>query len=135
MSIHNFGPDLTPAGSYWNHVDQKQEAYEGFPPPNVFKLGVAFEPIQRHPWTMTSSLEMNHLADNQETLAAGLEMAYLGGLFALRGGYNFMSDEMGLSGGFGVLFMLGAAMAGIDYSYTDGNSLGAIHRWALRADF
>lgn len=135
MSVVNFGPEFKPSGSYWNHTEGKNEEYEGFPPPSAFKLGVAFEPWKRYPWILTQTLEMNHLADNQETLATGLELSYLGGLFALRSGYNFMADEMGLAGGFGANFMLGSALAGLDYSYTDGNSLGGIHRWAMRVDF
>ncbi len=135
MSIQNFGPDFKPVGSYWNHVEEKEEDYEGFPPPSAFKLGVAFEPWKSYPWILTQTLEMNHLADNQETLATGLELSYMGGLFALRSGYNFMADEMGLAAGFGATFMMGSALAGLDYSYTDGNSLGGIHRWALRLDF
>lgn len=135
MSIVNFGPEFKPSGSYWNHTEQKTEEYEGFPPPSIFKLGIAFEPWKRYPWILTQTLEMNHLADNAETLATGLELSYLGGLLALRSGYNFMADELGLSAGFGANFMLGSALAGIDYAFTDGNTLGGIHRWAVRVDF
>jgi len=135
MSIVNFGPEFKPAGSYWNHTEEKEEEYEGFPPPSAFKLGIAFEPWKSYPWILTQTLEMNHLADNRETLATGSELSYMGGLFALRAGYNFMADEMGISAGFGANFMLGAALAGLDYSFTDGNSLGYIHRWAMRVDF
>ncbi len=135
MAIVNFGPEFKPAGSYWNHSEEKSEEYEGFPPPSTFKLGLAFEPWKNYPWLVTQTVEMNHLADNQETLATGLELSYLGGLFALRTGYNFMADEMGIAAGFGANFMLGAAMAGLDYAFTDGNSLGGIHRWAIRVDF
>lgn len=135
MAIANFGPEFKPGGNFWNHSEEKSEEYEGFPPPSTFKLGVAFEPWKRYPWLLTQTLEMNHLADNQESLATGLELGYLGGLLALRAGYNFMADEMGLAAGFGANFMLGSAMAGLDYAFTDGNSLGGIHRWAIRVDF
>ena len=81
------------------------------------------------------TLEMSHLADNRETLAAGVELTYMGGLFALRAGYDFMADELGASAGFGANFVAGSIMAGLDYAYTDGNSLGGIHRWAVRLDF
>ena len=124
-----------PAGEYWNYTDEEPQPYEGFPPPSTFRLGIAYEPYRNYPWIVTQTLEMNHLADNQETMATGLELSYMGGLLALRSGYNFMSDEMGLSAGFGALFMMGSAIAGLDYSFTDGNSLGAIHRWSLRVDF
>jgi len=135
MAIQNFGPEFRPEGEYWNHVEEKWEEYEGYPPPSNFKLGMAYEPYKRWPWILTQTLEMHHLADNRETLATGLELSYMGGLFALRGGYDFMADEMGLSGGFGATFQLGNSLAGLDYSFTDGNSLGAIHRWALRVEF
>ncbi len=135
MSIVNFGPEFKPAGTYWNHSEEKEEEFEGFPPPSTFKLGLAFEPWKSYPWILTQTLEMNHLADNRETLASGLELSYMGGLLALRGGYDFMADEMGLSAGFGANFMLSSALAGLDYSFTDGNSLGFIHRWGMRVDF
>ena len=135
MSIANFGPEFKPAGSFWNFTEDKNEEYEGFPPPSTFKLGVAFESWKRYPWILTQTLEMNHLADNQETVATGAEFSYMGGLLALRGGYNFMSDTMGLSAGFGANFAFGAGLAGLDYSFTDGNTLGAIHRWSVRVDF
>ena len=135
MAITNFGPEFKPSGSFWNHTESKSEEYEGFPPPSTFKLGVAFESWKRYPWILTQTLEMNHLSDNQEAVATGAELSYLGGLLALRSGYNFMADEMGLSAGFGANFMFGGALAGLDYSFTDGNSLGAIHRWSLSVDF
>ncbi len=135
MSIVNFGPEFKPSGRYWNPSEEKDVDFEGFPPPSTFKLGLAFEPWKSYPWILTQTLEMNHLADNRETLASGLELSYMGGLFALRSGYDFMADEMGLSAGFGANFMLNSALAGLDYSFTDGNSLGYIHRWAIRVDF
>ncbi|MCP4546025.1 MAG: PorV/PorQ family protein [bacterium] len=135
MCIQNFGSELTPSGSYWNHVEEKNEEFEGFPPPSNFKLGLAYELWLSYPWLLTQSVEMNHLSDNRETLTSGLEMLYGGGLLAFRAGYNLLSDEMGLSAGFGANFLVGTALAGLDYSFTDGNSLGAIHRWAFRVDF
>ena len=56
MSIQNFGPEFAPSGTYWNHVEEKAEEYESFPPPAAFKLGVAFEPWRRHPWLLTQTL-------------------------------------------------------------------------------
>lgn len=135
MSIQNFGPELKPPGEYWNHSEEKWEEYEGFPPPSSFRLGVAYEAYKRWPWLLTHSLEMSHPADNRETLASGLELDYGGGMLVLRTGYRWMADEMKLSAGFGTGFMLGTALAGLDYSFTDGNDLGAIHRWGLRVDF
>ena len=135
MAIQNFGPEFRPSGEYWNHIEEQWEEYEGYPPPSNFKLGIAYEPWKSWPWILTQTLEMHHLADNRETLATGFELTYMGGLFALRGGYDLLSDEMGLSAGFGATFPMANSLAGLDYSFTDGNSLGAIHRWALRVDF
>jgi hypothetical protein len=135
MCIQNFGPEMTPSGTYWNHLEEKEEEYEGFPPPSTFKLGIAFDSWHNYPWILTQTLEMNHLSDNQESLATGVELSYMGGVIAFRAGDNFMSDELGFSAGFGAQFMISSAIAGLDYSFTDGNSLGAIHRWAFRVDF
>jgi len=135
MSIRNFGPDFNPPGEYWNYSDEKWQEYEGFPPPSSFRLGVAWEAFKAWPWRATHTLELDHPADNRETLATGLELSYMGGLLSLRGGYRFLADEMKASAGFGVAFMMGSALAGIDYSYTDGRELGAIHRWGMRVDF
>jgi hypothetical protein len=135
MSIQNFGPEFKPPGEYWNYSEEKYQEYEGFPPPSSFRLGMAWEAFKAWPWLLTHSFELNHPADNRETIHTGVELAYMGGIFALRGGYVFMADEMKLSAGFGTAFMMGSAMAGLDYSFTDGGDLGAIHRWGLRVDF
>jgi hypothetical protein len=135
MSIQNFGPEFKPPGEYWNYSENKWEEYEGFPPPSTFRLGVAWDAFKAWPWMITHTLDLNHPADNRETISTGAELSYMGGLFALRSGYRFMAEEMKFSAGFGVAFMMGSAMAGLDYSYTDGQELGAIHRWGMRVDF
>lgn len=135
MAIQNFGPEIRPQGEFWNHSDQKWQEFDGYPPPSLFKLGIAYEPWKSWPWILTHTFDMNHLADNRESLSTGLELDYHGGLLALRAGYNFMADEFGLSAGFGSTFALGSTIAGLDYSFTDAKSLGAIHRWSLRLDF
>jgi len=135
MAIQNFGPELKPSGEYWNYSEEKWEEYEGFPPPSSFRLGVAYEAYKNWPLLLTHSIEMSHPADNRETLATGLELSYGGGLLDLRCGYRWMADEMNLSAGFGTNFMLGSALAGLDYAFTDGHDLGFVHRWGMRVDF
>ncbi len=137
MSILNFGPEFKPPGEYWNYSEEKYQEYEGFPPPSAFRLGMAWEAFKAWPWMVTHTVELNHPADNRETMATGFELSYMGGIFALRGGYIFLSDEseMKMSAGFGTAFMMGSAVAGLDYSFTDGQDLGAIHRWGVRVEF
>ena len=67
-------------------------------------------------------------------MKAGAEWL-LKGTFALRGGYNFRADALKLSAGAGFTGELGSMRGALDYAYTDGGFLGAVHRLSLGVRF
>ena len=84
----------------------------------------------RGPHRVTGSTVILHQADNAETVRGGLEYRYRDD-YALRTGYDFTADELGLSAGLGLVLRLGERQGTFDYAWTDGRHLGAVHRFSL----
>lgn len=133
-SLTNFGAALRPSGTFVSAFDGSTAQYDGFDPPLVFRYGVAFEPIENDTQRLTASLEVNQPADNVLITKVGGEWM-LRGTFALRGGYNMNADALRLSAGMGFVGELGGARGSLDYAYTNGSFLGAIHRLSLGIRF
>ena len=129
-SLSNFGSELKPSGNYVSPYSGEVRTYDGYDPPMVFRYGVAFEPIENATQRLTTSIEMNQPADNQQVLKAGLEWSYRR-VFALRTGYNFRADAMKFSTGVGFASQFGSVRGTLDYAFTDGGPLGSIHRLSL----
>lgn len=132
VALMNFGPDMTPNGSYTKKVGatRADAAYGGFAPATEFKFGLAFEPISR-PWIATLvDVELAHPADNEETFRLGAEAVVME-LVALRAGHDFKADELKTSLGVGVKTDLFSWHAGFDYAVTLTDHLGDIHRFSL----
>ena len=132
VALMNFGGDLTPSGSYEtitaNGVGQAD--YEGYAPATEFKFGIALEPVAR-PWLDTViDLELAHPADNKETFRLGGE-ALLGGVLALRAGYDFGADAMQTSFGAGAAVTILSVDSKIDYSATLTEYLSTVHRISI----
>jgi len=136
MLLRDFGPELKPSGSFSRTLDGSviSQTYEGFSPPTTFKFGVAFDPVQKAPHKLTTTLEMNHYADNAETIKAGLEYT-LADVAALRGGYDFNSDEMGLSLGAGLKVKFAGVGGTVDYSYSKTQYLGNVNIFSMNLSF
>ena len=139
-SLSNFGPELKPRdpnrsdGKWISPVTGEQRTYDGFDPPTVFRYGLASEAIENSQQRLTTSLEINQPADDAQVLKTGLEWAWQRRL-ALRAGYNFNADELNFSAGAGVYASIGETQGTVDYAYTDGGVLGAIHRLSLGMRF
>jgi hypothetical protein len=133
-ALSNFGSELKPSGQYISPYSGEVRQYDGFDPPLIFRYGVAFEPIEKANQRLTAAIEMNQPADNQQLLKAGVEWSYRR-VFALRTGYNFRADDLKLSAGAGFAGDLGTLRGTVDYAYTDGHFLGAIHRISLGLRF
>jgi hypothetical protein len=136
MLLRDFGPELKPSGTFSRTIDASliSQDYQGFAPPTTFKFGVAFDPVQKDPHKLTATLEMNHYADNAETVKAGLEYT-LAGVAALRGGYDFNSDEMGLSLGAGLKVRFAGVGGTVDYSYSKAGYLGDVNIISMNLSF
>ena len=133
-SLTNFGPQLTPSGSYVSTYTGEIRSYDGFDPPLMFRYGIAFEPLENASQRLTASLELNQPADNRQLVKTGLEWTWHRRM-ALRGGYNFNADQLNWSAGAGLYTSIGQTQANVDYAYTDGGVLGAINRLSLGLRF
>ena len=133
-SLSNFGSALRPAGEYVSPYDGSTAQYDAFDPPLMFRYGVAFEPLEREGQRLTTAFEVNQPADNQQIIKLGAEYL-LRGTLALRSGYIFRADALNLSAGAGFMGDIGTFRGALDYAYTDGGYLGAVHRVSLGVRF
>jgi hypothetical protein len=133
-ALTSFGPEMKPSGQYVSPYTGELREYDGFDPPMTFRFGVAFEPVETESQRLTTSIEMTQPADNQRQLRGGVEWSYHR-TFALRTGYNTDADLLKFSAGAGFVARFGAMRGNLDYAYTDGGILGAIHRLTFGVRF
>jgi hypothetical protein len=133
-SLTNFGSTLRPSGTYVSPYDGSTAQYDAFDPPLMFRYGLAFEPIENETQRLTTAFEVNQPADNERVVKVGAEWLLRGSL-AVRGGYNFNADALKLSAGAGFSGDVGGRRGAVDYAYTDGGPLGAVHRLSLGVRF
>jgi len=133
-SLSNFGSALKPSGQWTSPVSGEVREYDGFDPPLMFRYGVAFEPIESQHQRLTTAFEVNQPADNEQLVKAGVEWSW-NRTFALRSGYNFRADELKFSAGAGFAGRMRDLRGSVDYAFTDGGYLGAIHRMTLGVQF
>lgn len=130
ISVLNFGPDLRPTGTFTSSISGSESDYEAYSPPTSFRLGLSFKPVQRGPHSLLASTEVAHVSDNQESFRAGVEYGYLG-RYLIRTGYDGGADALKFSAGAGVRVPMASSSLVVDYAFTDGGPLQAIHRWSL----
>jgi hypothetical protein len=130
VTLSDFGPDLDPRADFHSRVDGRLVHYSAFSPPTRFQLGLAVDPWSRGPHRLTGTTVILHQADNAETLRGGLEYQFQDS-YCLRTGYDFSADELGFSAGLGLLLRFGDRRGTLDYAWTDGGHLGAVHRFSL----
>ena len=129
-SLSNFGPEMTPSGTYTSPYSLETRNYDGFDPPIQFRYGLAFEAIENAQQRLTVSTEILQPADNAQRIKTGLEWVWMR-RYALRTGYNFNADVMRFSAGAGITMPMSVAQGSVDYTFTDGGPLGSVHRMSL----
>lgn len=105
MAIQNFGGDM-------KFIEDE------YPMPVTFKFGMAMDFMDSDMHKVTGSVEMNHPADNAETVNIGGEY-WFNSMIALRAGYKYNYDAEGLTAGAGFQLPIGFANLQLDYAYTD----------------
>jgi hypothetical protein len=75
-----------------------------------------------------------HLSDNPEKFNLGGQLTVFD-MLALRGGYQFGYDELGLTLGGGIMFKTEAFFGSIDYAYADLGYLGGSNRIGVMLRF
>ena len=129
VALLNFGSPARPEGNYsFEDINGTQQTrdYQEFAPPTIFRMGIAYEWLQRETQELTTSVQLNHPVDLSESLTFGVEYT-LRDLVFLRGGYEESSEVASWSMGAGVK----VAGIRIDYAYTDMADLGGTQRFNL----
>jgi len=127
VTISNFGPQVKPSGSVTSSTGEIVSNFQAFPPPTMFRIGFAYDPIDNKTNKLTTSLQLNHPNDNAENLNVGAEYSYKNFLF-LRAGYKFNVESENFSGGIGVKAPISITTASVDYSIANFKDLGFTHR-------
>jgi Type IX secretion system protein PorV len=137
-AVTNFGRDIAPSGSFtYKNLDNEQVVksdFQKFPPPILFRLGIAAELYKSENNTVSGSVQLNHPNDNVENVNFGLEYWWRE-IFALRGGYVSARTEEDFSTGFGLRVPLKGIGIGVDYSFSNFGRLGYVNRFALNILF
>lgn len=130
VTISNFGPQVKPSGSVNLLGGRTLSQFQSFPPPTIFRIGIAVDPIDSKTNKLTTSLQLNHPNDNAENINIGAEYAYKD-FFFLRGGYKFNVDTENFSAGVGFKLPLYVTQTSVDYSIVNFKDLGFTHRISL----
>jgi len=138
VAVTNFGRDMAPEGSFTsknlNNEQVTVNSFQKFPPPILFRIGIAGELYKTENNMITGSFQLNHPNDNVENVNFGLEYWWRE-LFALRGGFASARTEEDFSTGFGLRVPLKAIDVGVDYSFSNFGRLGYVNRFALNIQF
>ncbi len=170
MSLANFGPDMKFGG---RNLDQNIALIEWgpnageqpyiikttpYPMPLRFRVGTAFEPLNKNPHRLTIAMDLSHPNDGTEKFDVGAEYTW-NNLASLRAGYKYDPDSRykttitpvggvahvingnksnmdNFSAGAGFNHKLtGKMTAKLDYAYTSQGYLESVHRFTLGLGF
>ena len=130
VTISNFGPQVKPSGSVELVGGRTLNSFQQFPPPTIFRIGFAYDPVDNTKNKLTTSIQLNHPNDNAENLNLGAEYSYKDFLF-VRGGYKFNVDSENYSAGIGFKVPVSITKTSLDYSVANFKDLGLTHRISL----
>ena len=138
MTVTNFGTDMSPDGTVRYQTldsdDVEITEFQSFPPPTLFRIGVAGEVFENEVHSVTTTVQLNHPNDNAENLNFGGEYWWQQRV-ALRAGYKTGQAEESYSLGFGVRFPISLADFALDYAFSDFGRLGYVNRFAIQLQF
>lgn len=135
VTFTNFGVNVSPKGDVTilslNGESMKNE-FTSISAPAIFRLGFAIDPISNNTHVLTTSAQLNHPTDNNETFSLGSEYSWKKILIA-RAGWEFGLDEANNfpTLGFGFRLPRNFGNIGIDYGLVSKSRIGNIHRIGL----
>jgi len=142
MAVRNFGGKLKMSG---DDIDARIDEETGreqennprierlspeYRMPQVFQLGVAFEPKDFGENHLTVLADVIVPSDAEEQVVVGLEYDFQG-LAYLRGGYRVQSDLGHWSMGGGVRLSTNGVAAMLDYAFSSRGVLGNVHQFGF----
>lgn len=135
VTLSNFGLNVQPSGEVTrlrHNSEETVDEFERVSVPAIFRIGAAFDPIQKENHTLTLSAQLNHPTDNNETLGFGVEYT-MRKVLMIRTGYEFGADVNGFPPlGMGVKLRRRFGELRIDYGFTHKSRLGQIHRATIQ---
>lgn len=138
ITLSNFGINVQPQGKVTIlkfNGEQTKDNFQAISVPVIFRIGAAFDPIDKENHKLTLSTQLNHPTDNNESIAFGAEYL-IRKVFFVRTGYEFGQDENGIPPlGLGVLSRRKFGAFSLDYAFTNKSRLGNIHRITLGVAF
>ena len=138
VTLSNFGINVQPTGTVTIlkfNGEEELDDFETVSVPAIFRIGAAFDPIDKENHRLTVSAQLNHPTDNNETLAFGLEYLIRKTIF-VRSGYEFGQDISGFPPiGLGVILPRRFGKFQADYGFSHNNRLGNIHRISIGLAF
>ncbi len=142
--ISNFGGDVTPSGEAPQFDGTTVSTFQSYSPPTMFKLGIAYDPIDQEHQHLTTSVEINHPNDNAENVHLGVEYQWEKWLYLRAGAKRtigeklFGADDASSSDytlGFGVVVPVSLTNVSLDYAYANFNLLGSVHRISVSMNY
>ena len=146
MSISNFGANMKMSGDPIDNRLAEERALteennprvdrlaEEYTLPQVFNVGIAFDPYVNEMHRLTVTSTANDPNDNQSRISFGTEYAFQE-RFMVRTGYKIGYDEQQFSVGLGTNLKLGTINAHLDYGYSEFGILGDIHYFSFKIGF
>lgn len=146
MNISNFGANMKMSGDPIDNKLAEERALkeennprtdrlsEEYTLPQVFNVGVAFDPYLNEMHRVTVSATANDPNDNQSRMSFGTEYAFQE-MFMVRAGYKVGYDEQRFSVGLGTNLNFGSIHARLDYGYSEFGILGDIHYFSFKIGF
>lgn len=135
-SLVLYDPDNTTTGNNGN-IPAYLETEE-WELPLLFRVGLAYQPINTETHCLTLALDASHPSDDYESINAGFEYTF-DEFLSLRAGYKslFLKDsEESFTFGFGVQQRLvGNILLKVDYAYADFGRLKEIQKFSLGIAF
>ncbi|HEY6172673.1 MAG TPA: PorV/PorQ family protein [Candidatus Kapabacteria bacterium] len=148
LALTNLGPDRSFSGNSLailatqdrlNTTNEKLDATlatSGFPLPLNFKIGLATDVFQgeMQDQQLNVAFDFTESTDGPQRYNLGAEYVY-NNIVALRAGYAFNHDQLGLGIGAGYKFKSDDFLGDIDYAYNTSNNFGGIHTVSIIATF
>lgn len=140
MATTNFGPDMSYNGAYIDKYYigtsriEEERLYGSSDLPLNFRIGVAYDWEFGQDSQVTLALDATHPSDYSERVHLGGEYGWSNTLF-FRMGYTTNAEEMGLSGGAGVLLDTSFGDTAVDYAYTEFGVFKGVHRISLKLNW
>ena len=98
--------------------------------PQIFQLGIAFDPIEMESSSLTLLADVTVPSDNVELMVFGAEYQFQN-LAYIRGAYRVNYESGDFSFGGGLNLNVAGFNSRFDYSYSTMGVLGNVHRFGL----